>query len=232
MKIWITVSLFHTFHSGRKSKSSSSSVSIDHDLAEGLVDLEKLQSAMESAVGKLQLDFRDKISTKILPSEYWHYIDILRSSHFYGLIFPHLWSLTSWREVLFSASVDRRLQVHCIYNTQHSSANPWLDSILSTYFVSFFLPLIKFTLYIYSLQQIKEQKCLLLSQTQKICPYTLWLNVVISCACNVRVKVTGWLEVPLLPGTNGFLTLKSRGSGNIQLYTWTWQCSSGYLIEI
>ncbi|CAH3191312.1 unnamed protein product, partial [Porites evermanni] len=64
----ITVSLFHTFHSGRKSKSSSSSVSIDHDLAEGLVDLEKLQSAMESAVGKLQLDFRDKISTKILPN--------------------------------------------------------------------------------------------------------------------------------------------------------------------
>lgn len=85
----------HTYHSGRKSKSSSSSVSIDHDLAEGLVDLEKLQSAMESAVGKLQLDFRDKISTKILPREYWHYIDILCSSHFYSIIFPHLWSLTS-----------------------------------------------------------------------------------------------------------------------------------------
>ena len=70
-------------------------MSIDHDLAEGLVDLEKLQSAMESAVGKLQVDFRDKISTKILPSEYWYYIDILCSSHFYSIISPHLWSLTS-----------------------------------------------------------------------------------------------------------------------------------------
>lgn len=64
----LTLARFYAAKRGRKSKSSSSSVSIDHDLAEGLVDLEKLQSAMESAVGKLQLDFRDKISTKILPN--------------------------------------------------------------------------------------------------------------------------------------------------------------------
>ena len=88
--------MYHTFHSGRKSKSSSSSVSIDHDLAEGLVDLEKLQSAMESAVGKLQLDFRDKISTKILPSEYWHLLIFYVPVIFTALFFPiKLWSLTS-----------------------------------------------------------------------------------------------------------------------------------------
>jgi len=54
------------FFKGKKTKSST--VSVDHDLAEGLVDLEKLKTTMESTVGRLQLEFRDKISTKILPS--------------------------------------------------------------------------------------------------------------------------------------------------------------------
>ena len=61
---------FCSCDTGKKSKSAS--VSIDHDLAEGLVDLDKLKTNMESTVSKLQLDFRDKISTKILPSEYIH----------------------------------------------------------------------------------------------------------------------------------------------------------------
>lgn len=57
---------FYAAKKGKKSKSAS--VSIDHDLAEGLVDLDKLKTNMESTVSKLQLDFRDKISTKILPN--------------------------------------------------------------------------------------------------------------------------------------------------------------------
>ena len=56
------------FFKGKKTKSST--VSVDHDLAEGLVDLEKLKTTMESTVGRLQLEFRDKISTKILPSKF------------------------------------------------------------------------------------------------------------------------------------------------------------------
>lgn len=66
---------FFFFCVGKKAKSST--ISIDHDLADGLVDLEKLKTNMESAVSKLQLDFRDKVSTKILPSKSWHMLKVI-----------------------------------------------------------------------------------------------------------------------------------------------------------
>ena len=56
-----------TFQPGKKAKSST--ISIDHDLAVGLVDLAKLKTSMESTVSRLQLDFRDKLSTKVQPSK-------------------------------------------------------------------------------------------------------------------------------------------------------------------
>lgn len=55
------------FHPGKKAKSST--ISIDNDLAVGLVDLAKLKTSMESTVSRLQLDFRDKLSTKVQPSK-------------------------------------------------------------------------------------------------------------------------------------------------------------------
>ncbi|XP_068697568.1 ribosome-recycling factor, mitochondrial-like [Montipora foliosa] len=54
------------FRMGKKAKLST--VSVDQDLADGLVDLKKLKTTMENTVSKLQLDFRDKISTKIQPN--------------------------------------------------------------------------------------------------------------------------------------------------------------------
>ncbi|XP_015780433.1 PREDICTED: ribosome-recycling factor, mitochondrial-like isoform X2 [Acropora digitifera] len=49
-------------------KAKSSTISIDNDLAVGLVDLAKLKTSMESTVSRLQLDFRDKLSTKVQPN--------------------------------------------------------------------------------------------------------------------------------------------------------------------
>ena len=52
-------------HSGKKSKSSS--VTLDYDLAEGLVNLEKLKNHMQSTLGKLQTELKDKLNVKIQP---------------------------------------------------------------------------------------------------------------------------------------------------------------------
>ena len=57
----------YCFLLGKKAKPAA--VSIDHDLAEGLVDLEKLQTNMASTVARLQLEFKDKISVKFQPSK-------------------------------------------------------------------------------------------------------------------------------------------------------------------
>jgi len=53
---------------GKKAKSPN--VAIDHDLAEGLVDLEKLKATMQKTVGSLQLEFKDKLSVNVQPSEF------------------------------------------------------------------------------------------------------------------------------------------------------------------
>lgn len=55
-------------HRRKAKKAKSSTISIDHDLAVGLVDLAKLKTSMESTVSRLQLDFRDKLSTKVQPN--------------------------------------------------------------------------------------------------------------------------------------------------------------------
>lgn len=154
--------MYRTFHSGRKSKSSSSSVSIDHDLAEGLVDLEKLQSAMESAVGKLQLDFRDKISTKILPSEYWHLLIFYVPVIFTALFFPiYGHSPLEEKSYFLLLWIEGCRSIASIILSIHLPIHDWIQYSQHIFCV-IFLPLIKFTLYIYyySLQQIKEQKCL------------------------------------------------------------------------
>ena len=57
-----------TFLVGKKTKSPN--VAIDHDLADGLVDLEKLKATMQKTVGSLQLEFKDKLSVNIQPSEF------------------------------------------------------------------------------------------------------------------------------------------------------------------
>ena len=57
-----------TFFAGKKAKSPN--VAIDHDLAEGLVDLEKLKATMQRTLDSLQLEFQDKLSVKIQPSEF------------------------------------------------------------------------------------------------------------------------------------------------------------------
>ena len=56
------------FIAGKKAKSPI--VAIDHDLADGLVDLEKLKASMQKTVGSLQLEFKDKLSVNIQPSKY------------------------------------------------------------------------------------------------------------------------------------------------------------------
>ena len=55
------------FSTGKKAKSAA--VSLDHDLADGLVDLEKLKSNMTSTVTRLQLEFKDKITVKVKPGK-------------------------------------------------------------------------------------------------------------------------------------------------------------------
>ena len=60
--------IVHAFFAGKKAKSPN--VAIDHDLAEGLVDLEKLKATMQRTVDSLQLEFQDKLSVKIQPSEF------------------------------------------------------------------------------------------------------------------------------------------------------------------
>ena len=60
--------IYHAFFAGKKAKSPS--VAIDHDLAEGLVDLEKLKATMQKTVASLQLEFKDKLSVNIQPSEF------------------------------------------------------------------------------------------------------------------------------------------------------------------
>ncbi|KAK2554694.1 Ribosome-recycling factor [Acropora cervicornis] len=62
----LAVARFYASKKGKKAKSST--ISIDHDLAVGLVDLAKLKTSMESTVSRLQLDFRDKLSTKVQPN--------------------------------------------------------------------------------------------------------------------------------------------------------------------
>ncbi|PFX34961.1 ribosome-recycling factor, mitochondrial-like [Stylophora pistillata] len=56
---------FYAAKKGKKARSAA--VSIDHDIADGLVDLEKLKSNMASTVTRLQLEFRDKITVEIKP---------------------------------------------------------------------------------------------------------------------------------------------------------------------
>ncbi|XP_029195971.2 ribosome-recycling factor, mitochondrial-like isoform X1 [Acropora millepora] len=62
----LAVARFYASKKGKKAKSST--ISIDNDLAVGLVDLAKLKTSMESTVSRLQLDFRDKLSTKVQPN--------------------------------------------------------------------------------------------------------------------------------------------------------------------
>ncbi|KAL9975910.1 hypothetical protein ACROYT_G013129 [Oculina patagonica] len=62
----LTLARFYAAKKGKKAKSPT--VSIDHDLADGLVDLEKLKTTMQSTVGSLQLEFKDKLSVKIQPN--------------------------------------------------------------------------------------------------------------------------------------------------------------------
>ncbi|KAJ7384993.1 hypothetical protein OS493_018682 [Desmophyllum pertusum] len=62
----LSLARFYAAKKGKKAKPST--VSIDHDLAEGLVDLEKLKTSMESTVGKLQVEFKDKLSVKLQPN--------------------------------------------------------------------------------------------------------------------------------------------------------------------
>lgn len=60
---------FARFYAAKKGKKAKSPiVAIDHDLADGLVDLEKLKASMQKTVGSLQLEFKDKLSVNIQPN--------------------------------------------------------------------------------------------------------------------------------------------------------------------
>lgn len=62
----LALARFYATKKGKKAKSPN--VAIDHDLAEGLVDLEKLKASMQKTVDSLQLEFQDKLSVKIQPN--------------------------------------------------------------------------------------------------------------------------------------------------------------------
>ncbi|XP_020624200.1 uncharacterized protein LOC110061693 [Orbicella faveolata] len=62
----LALARFYATKKGKKAKSPN--VAIDHDLAEGLVDLEKLKATMQKTVGSLQLEFKDKLTVSIQPN--------------------------------------------------------------------------------------------------------------------------------------------------------------------
>ena len=51
-------------------KKSPSRVVYDYDVADGLVDLDKLSSNMQNTLDRLKQDYMTKVTVRILPSEY------------------------------------------------------------------------------------------------------------------------------------------------------------------
>lgn len=64
---YLRITLVRSYAAKKGKKAKSAAVSLDHDLADGLVDLEKLKSNMTSTVTRLQLEFKDKITVKVKP---------------------------------------------------------------------------------------------------------------------------------------------------------------------